>query len=174
MMETNRLIIREFKASDLEAVHAYASDPLVCTHTIWGPNTIEDTQNYLQSVIDMQNQQPRLDYEFAVVLKESGELIGGCGLHIGNPLQAELGYCFNRAFWGKGYATEAAAALLQLGFREHGLHRMYATCRPDNLGSATVLQRIGMKFEGHLREHMRHKGKWYDSYQYSILEDEFL
>ncbi|WP_269433171.1 GNAT family N-acetyltransferase [Paenibacillus sp. FJAT-27812] len=73
----------------------------------------------------------------------------------------------------KGFATEAAKALLEFGFRELGLHRIFATCRPDNLGSAKVLQKIGMSYEGHIREHKRHNEKWLDSHQYSILESEY-
>jgi integrase/recombinase XerD len=69
--------------------------------------------------------------------------------------------------------AEAAKAMLWFGFRRLGLHRIYATCRPENIGSAKVMQKIGMKYEGHLRGHMRHKGQWHDSFQYSILEDEY-
>ncbi|WP_317259177.1 GNAT family protein [Paenibacillus sp. J5C2022] len=63
--------------------------------------------------------------------------------------------------------------MLRHGFSELGLHRIFATCRPENIRSAKVMQKVGMKYEGHLREHMRHRGKWHDSYQYSILETEY-
>lgn len=172
-IETSRLCIREFREEDLDAVHQYASSAEVAKYMIWGPNTLEETQAFIRRVIEMQEQQPRLDYEFAVVLKDSSELIGGCGLHISDPLQGEIGYCFNPKFWRQGYASEAAAAMVKHGFEELGLHRIYATCRPDNKGSAKVMEHVGMKYEGHLREHMRHKGSWHDSYQYSILEHEY-
>lgn len=90
-----------------------------------------------------------------------------------NPKQGEIGYCFAQEHWGNGYASEAASALLRFGFRELGLHRIYATCRPGNIGSAAVMRKIGMTYEGHLRGHMFHKGGWHDSYQYSILAHEY-
>ncbi|KWX77508.1 GCN5 family acetyltransferase [Paenibacillus riograndensis] len=151
LLETERLIIREFTNEDTEAVHAYASDPLVAKYMIWGPK----------------------DFEFAVVLKETGQLIGGCGIHISEPGQGEIGYCFNPLFWRQGYTSEAAASLLDFGFQELNLHRIYATCRPENVGSAKVMQKLGMVYEGHLREHMWHKGRWHDSYQYSVLKPEY-
>lgn len=169
-METNRLIIREFQMEDTAAVHLYASNPEVARYMIWGPNTEEETAEYIKRTIEMQKQEPRYDYEFAVVLKQDGRLIGGCGIHVSEPLQGEVGYCFNPFYWGQGYASEAAATMLKFGFLELGLHRIFATCRPENIGSAKVMQKIGMKYEGYLREHMRHKGKWHDSYPYSILE----
>jgi ribosomal-protein-alanine N-acetyltransferase len=170
--ETNRLLIREFIPEDVERVHEYASDPAVARFMIWGPNTLEDTQSYVQLTLEMQQENPRRGFEYAVVLKETNLLVGGCGLHISGQGQGEIGYCFNRSYWGQGIAGEAAAALLEFGFNELNLHRIYATCRPENTGSARVMQKLGMKYEGHLRGHMRHKGKWHDSYQYSILEEE--
>jgi RimJ/RimL family protein N-acetyltransferase len=173
ILETNRLIIRDFIPEDLEDVHIYASDPLVVEHMIWGPNSKEDTQSFIDRVIEMQKQVPRQDFELAVVIKASNRLAGGCGIHLCGQSQGEIGYCFNPLFWGNGFATEAARALVEFGFREHGLHRIYATCRPDNIGSAKVMKNIGMIYEGHIRGHMFHKGKWHDSYQYSILENEY-
>lgn len=171
--ETNRLLIREFIPEDVERVHEYASDPAVARYMIWGPNTLEDTQSYVQLTLDMQQENPRQGFEYAVVLKETNLLVGGCGLHISGQGQGEIGYCFNRSYWGQGLASEAAAALLEFGFNELNLHRIYATCRPENTGSARVMQKLGMVYEGHLREHMHHKGKWHDSYLYSILEEEY-
>lgn len=60
---------------------------------------------------------------------------------------------------------EAAEEMLRYGFKELGLHRIYATCRPNNIGSARVMKKIGLTYEGHLREHMYYKGKWHDSFQ---------
>lgn len=173
ILETERLLIREFTINDFAAVHSYASDPVVVTYMIWGPNTEDETATYIEMTIEMQQQQPRKDYEFAVVLKENNMLIGGCGIHVSEPLQGEIGYCFHPHYWRKGYASEASEALLKFGFKELYLYRIYATCRPDNIGSAKVMENIGMKYEGHLRGHMRHKGNWKDSFQYSILSHEY-
>ncbi|XEC94763.1 GNAT family N-acetyltransferase [Paenibacillus tarimensis] len=173
LFETKRLIIREFSPEDAAAVHVYASDPEVTKHMIWGPNTEEETGAFINRVIGMQKQKPRLDHEFAVVLKQDGTLIGGCGIYVSEPLQGEIGYCINPRYWRKGYASEAAAEMLRFGFKELGLHRIYATCRPDNTGSAKVMQKAGMTYEGRLRGHIRAKGQWIDSLQFSILEGEY-
>lgn len=168
-LTTNRLVIREFAREDVPEVHAYASDPVVTRHMIWGPNSLEDTIAFVDAAIAMQERHPRQDFEMAVTLRETGELIGGCGLRVVGPAQGEIGYCFNPRFWKQGYASEAAEALLRLGFGELGLHRIYATCRPDNTASAAVMRRIGMRYEGHMREHMRYKGQWHDSLLHAIL-----
>ncbi|MGN7763483.1 GNAT family N-acetyltransferase [Paenibacillus sp. 22594] len=173
LLETERLIIREFVLEDMEEVHAYASDPLVAKYMIWGPNSEEETRSYINLTMEMQRHSPRRDFEFGVVLKQTRQLIGGCGIHVSEPRQGEIGYCFNPLFWRQGYTSEAAAAVLDFGFRELDLHRVYATCRPENMGSAKVMQKLGMAYEGHLREHLWHKGKWHDSYLYSILKPEY-
>ncbi|MBW4840581.1 MAG: GNAT family N-acetyltransferase [Paenibacillaceae bacterium] len=172
-MITERLHLRDYTWEDEKEVHAYASDSLVVEHMLWGPNTEEETQDYLRQVIQKQEQVPRTAYDLAVVIRETGQLIGGCGLFLEGYRQAELGYCFNRIYWGRGYATEAAKALVRMGFQDLGLHRIYATCRPDNRGSAKVMLKLGMRYEGHFREHRWHNAKWRDSYQYSILSREF-
>jgi len=172
-LATTRLWIRELVMEDWPAVHRYASDSQVTLHTIWGPNTEQDTIQYVQSMLNEQQQEPRTVYEMAVIRREDNQLIGGCGLHLSDQQQAEIGYCNDPGSWGKGYASEAAAAMLEYGFNQLNLHRIYARCRPDNIGSAKVMQKIGMSYEGHLREHMYYKQQWWDSYQYSILQTEF-
>lgn len=80
--ETNRLLIREFRSEDVQRVHEYASDPAVAKYMIWGPNSLEDTRSYIRLTLDMQQQEPRQGFEYAVVLKQGNVLIGGCGIHI--------------------------------------------------------------------------------------------
>ncbi|MEX3619477.1 GNAT family N-acetyltransferase [Paenibacillus glucanolyticus] len=171
-MESKRLMIRDFQEEDWASIHAYASDPLVTEYTMWGPNTEEDTSNYLKEIFQMMKQNPRDSYELAIVLKENGRLIGGVGLHR-SKTNAELGYCLNSHYWRQGYATEAARAMSEFGFKELGVNRIFATCRPGNVGSAGVMCSIGMKQEGHLRQHLWFKGGYHDSYLFSLLREEF-
>jgi len=141
----------------------------------WGPNTEEDTRNFVQRAIAHQQECPRRHYELAVVLKKENLLIGGCGIRVSNPDLGEgnIGYCLNKNFWGRGYATEAAGALLTFGFKTLNLHRIYATCDPENVASVRVLEKIGMYLEGHLRETLRIRGEWQDSLIYAILDHEW-
>ncbi|MDO7907006.1 GNAT family protein [Paenibacillus sp. JX-17] len=169
-LETERLWLREAEAEDWRAIHEYASDPAVTVHTHWGPNSEQETRDYVKQLITEQ-QQPRTVYELVITLKSDGSLIGGCGLHR-DGYNAELGYCLNPAYWGSGYAAEASRALLAVGFAELGIHRIYAKCRPENTASASVMRTIGMKQEGYLREHWWYKGKFHDSLLYSILHSE--
>ena len=83
------------------------------------------------------------------------------------------GYCLNRDYWGHGYATEAAQAVISFGFEQLGLHRIFAICDPCNVASWRVLARAGMRREGHLLEDRWQKGQWRDSYLYAILEREW-
>ncbi len=174
-MGTPRLFIREFKEEDFKAIHAYASKPEVTMYLPFGPNSEADTQLYLDKSINNQFQNPRHDYEFAVVLKKDNILIGGCGIHITNFDNREgyIGYCYDKQYWGNGYATEAADAIVKFGFNILNLHRIFATCCPDNINSAKVLEKLGMKKEGHLREHKLQRGIWRDSYIYSVLDYEY-
>ncbi|OPA74598.1 GNAT family N-acetyltransferase [Paenibacillus selenitireducens] len=171
-LETERLVLRDFTREDWISVHAYSSNKQVTQYMLWGPNSEEDTKAYIEQMIRSQQEIPRQSYELAVTLKGSGELIGGCGLVL-HRSNGEVGYCFHPDAWGKGYATEAAQALVTFGFQGQELHRIYATCRPDNVGSANVMRKMGMKQEGHLREHRWAKEKYHDSYLFSILRQEY-
>lgn len=175
VFRTERLVLRDFEETDWEAVHAYASDPEVVRYMNWGPNTEEETKNFIQRAITHQKEQPRRTYTLAMVLKADGRLVGGCGIEVSNPDNREgwIGYCLNRNFWGQGYATETAKVLLEFGFNHLNLHRVFATCEPTNIASAHVLEKIGMQQEGRLREHKWAKRKWRDYLLYAILDYEW-
>jgi len=171
-IETSRLKIREFEMKDWIDVHEYASNPKVTEYMIWGPNTEDETKSYVKQQIEKQDSNNRTDYEFAVVLKTSNLLIGGCGIYI-KESNAEIGYCFHPQYWKNGYGSEASRAMLRIAFEQFKIHRVYATCRPSNIGSAKVLSKIGMKKEGHLREHIFAKGRFHDSFLFSIIKNEY-
>jgi RimJ/RimL family protein N-acetyltransferase len=174
-LQTERLILRDFEEDDWAAVHVYATDPEVVRFMPWGPNEEATTKSYIASVLAGRRASPRRSFELAVTRRADGRLIGGCGFHASDLHNREgwIGYVFRRDSWGQGYATEAARALLALGFDQFQLHRIFATCDPRNHGSAHVLEKIGMQREGHLRENKWLKGSWRDSFLYAILEPEF-
>lgn len=173
LLHTPRLLLRPFQEDDWPAIHAYASDPEVVKHVEWGPNTLEETKFYLGETLKQQHKHQ--DFPFAVVLKNENILVGAAHLYVEHPeiREAWIGYVLNHEYWGLGIMTEAAHVLLQFGFDQLGLHRVTATCRPENIGSYRVLEKIGMTREGHLRQHKWMKGQWRDSYLYAILEDEW-
>ena len=126
----------------------------------------------MKDVLIGQSRNPRNQFTLAIILKDSSEVIGACSLTRTEPFQGEIGYSLNHEYWGCGFATEAAPEMLIFAFTELNLHCVYATCRPTNIGSSRVLEKIGMKKEGHLREHRFFKGQWHDSLLYAILRSE--
>jgi RimJ/RimL family protein N-acetyltransferase len=174
-IRTKRLLLRDLRSRDREAVHEYSSDPEVVQYMDWGPNTDEDDKEFLERAMTVREENPRRDFTLAIVLKDTRRLIGSCGIHESGPADREgwIGYCLSRQYWGRGFGTETAKALLDYGFNNLGLHRMFATCMPANTASAHVLEKTGMQLEGHLRQHRWVKGKWRDSLLYAILDQDW-
>ncbi len=139
---------------------------------VWGPNDEEQTRVFIAHAVAQAAMQSRQMYTLAVVRKAGGRLIGACDLRIQSVenREGDIGYVFSRDAWGQGYATEAAQTVIDAGFRQVGLHRIYATCDPQNIASARVLEKSGMQREGHLRQHKLSKGRWRDSLLYAVLE----
>jgi ribosomal-protein-alanine N-acetyltransferase len=174
-LTTDRLVLRDFKMSDLPRVHKYASDPEVVRFMEWGPNTVDESRDFIRMTIALQKDNPRRHFDLAIVKKAENCLVGGCGLYVTSPHNREafIGYCLSRDSWGQGYATETAKGLLSFGFSQLRLHRIFATCDPLNLASARVLEKSGMQLEGRLRENKLIGKRWRDSLLYSILEHEW-
>lgn len=173
MLQSDRLLLREFRDDDFEAVHAYATDPEVVRYMDWGPNSEDDTREFLKRAQTYIEGDPRIGFELAVIHLERGELLGGIGLHVNGP-KAMLGYCFARPAWGRGYATEAARVMLDFGFRSLKLHRIWACCDPENAGSVRVLLKVGMRKEGHLKHDCQIRGEWRDNLLFAILEGDWM
>src|SRR5436853_5442606 len=106
-------------------------------------------QAQLQHLVALQQREPRTSYHFAVVLTSTERLIGWCGLSLGDHAGqiAELGYDLDRAYWGLGYMTEAAQAVVSWGFTALHLHRIVAKCHPANAASMRIMQKVGMRYE---------------------------
>ena len=175
MLTTQRLILRDFIESDWEAVLAYQQDPLYLRYNEWTSRTADNVRAFVQMFLDHQKQEPRIKFQFAVTLKGTGQLIGNCGIRrdSAEAHEADIGYELDPRFWGKGYATEAAWAVLGFGFTQMNLHRVTAWCVADNTASAHVLEKLGMRQEGRFREHQYFKGRWWDTLLYAILYEEW-
>lgn len=171
---TSRLRLRDYGPEDLQAVHAVSGDPVVVEHLPFGPNTLADCEAFLRRVAESARTRPRRTFEVALTDKSNGELVGGIRLGVQSDVHrdASLGYILRRDLWGRGLVAEAASALVDFGFDHLDLHRIWATCAVDNIGSRRVLEKLGMKREAHLREHLWLRGRWRDSYLYAILEQE--
>ncbi|MEL3971417.1 GNAT family protein [Rossellomorea oryzaecorticis] len=175
LLSIERLKLREMKESDWKEVHDYASLEIVCQYQPWGPNTIQDTRTFIEEVLADKKMQPRTRFMFAIVLLDDNRLIGAAELNIRDSQHknGEIGYIVHPDLWGKGIASEAAKLMIQLGFTHFHLHRIQATCDPNNIASSRVLEKVGMKREGVLRESIMIKSGWRDTAIYSVLESEY-
>jgi ribosomal-protein-alanine N-acetyltransferase len=175
VLETERLVLREITEGDFERIHGYATDPEVVRYVPWGPNTEQDTHDFLARTMIAAVAEPRLEYVFGVELREEPGLLGSVGLYIRpeDTDQAMLGYAYDRSAWGRGIATEAALAMVGTGFDLLGFRRIWASCDPDNQGSRRVLEKVGMTVEGLLRRDLVIRGEVRDNLVWSILEDEW-
>jgi ribosomal-protein-alanine N-acetyltransferase len=169
-IETQRLRIRPFQPNDWQAVYDYTSDPAVMMYIPEGPFTLEQAKAF---VSDNMGEQAHF---VAVLLNTDDLLVGHMEFHPWFASQTyEIGWVFNRAYHGYGYATEAAMALLQYGFETLHLHRIIATCQPENVASCRVMEKLGMRREAHFRKCIRlPDNRWWDEYFYALLEEEWL
>jgi [ribosomal protein S5]-alanine N-acetyltransferase len=169
-IETERLRIRHFTPDDWPAVHAYTSDAGVMTYLPEGVMTEEQTRQF---IAESMTEEAR---NYAVDLQAEDRLIGHVGFHPWfAPRIDELGWVVHPRYHRQGYATEAAAALLRYGFESLSVHRVIATCQPENTPSWRVMEKLGMQREGHLRKCIyRDETTWWDEYFYAILEEEWF
>jgi len=167
-----RITLRPHRQSDFEAVHQYSQDPEVVRFMQWGPNTEEQTRDFLSNCIANQSVDQKTTYDFAVDYE--GRLVGSISLRLSKPggKLGEIGYCYDKSTWGKGIASEAAEAIMKFGFEDLGLHKISATCDPYNFGSAKVLQKTGMKLEGYLKKHLEMRGSWRDTLLFGTARED--
>jgi [ribosomal protein S5]-alanine N-acetyltransferase len=174
-IETERLLLREIRADDENAIHEYASDPEVVRLMIWGPNTREATQEFLARALQAQTKWPRNDVGLAIELKTERRMIGSIELRVqgGKNLTADFGYVLGRKYWGHGYMTEGASAILNVAFKTLNLHRVWATCHAQNHASYRVMEKLGMRREALYLKNALEKGEWRDTYLYAIIAEEW-
>lgn len=176
-LKTERLLLREHTAGDLEPLHAILSNP-AATWYLPGmhKNELVETEAYLRSVMRDADSHHRLRYNLAVEDGKTGALLGSVSLHVieSVPQGAHygLGYFLRPDVWNQGYATEAARAALAFIFQGNAC-RVSASCLAENIGSRRVAEKCGMTQEGLLRAHTWHDGQWKDCAVYRLLREEF-
>ena len=169
-LRTKRLLLRPFAPDDVDDVFSYASDPE------WSrflntpvPYTREDAEDFVEGSINCDWERHAL---FAIQL--DGGVVGGIGLRFDSPNAiAMLGYSIARAYWNRGLMTEAAEAVVDWGFNEFGLAKIWSFADVDNVGSWRVMEKIGMTREGTLRSHEVLQGVRRDLHYYGILRSEW-
>ena len=173
-LETDRLLLRKITLDDAQAIFAYASDPQVPVYMPWEPHqSIAETYEYLAHVLE--RYQRGWPGPWGLVHKHDARLIGTCayGSWERAHRRAEIGYVLHRAYWGQGLMTEAVRAVVGFGFARMQLNRIEARCEAPNIGSARVMEKAGLTFEGLLREQMYEKGRYRDMKMYAVLRREW-
>tara|TARA_E500000318_G_C3470695_1_gene176373 strand:+ start:75 stop:617 length:543 start_codon:yes stop_codon:yes gene_type:complete len=173
--ESNRLTLKEVSLGDSEEIHALHSYPEVDEFNTLGiPKDLNETRSYLMPLIHAQTETPRKQYFWKIGLKSTDEFIGIAGLTLSEDRfkKGEVYYKLLPEIWGKGYGTEVANLLVEIGFENFELHRIEAGVATQNLRSIKILEKIGMKQEGLRRKILPIRGEWIDNYQYAILEND--
>jgi RimJ/RimL family protein N-acetyltransferase len=175
-LETTRLRLRHFMDSDLTLFMAYRNDPEVARYQGWEGISEPEARAFIQEQKEVQPGVPGQWFQIAVELKETDMLVGDCALKIEehDERQVEIGYTLSRAYQGRGIASEAVSCVLEYAFVTLGLHRVVAMTDCENVASVALLERLGLRREGHFRQNVWFKGKWGDEYLSAMLQEEWL
>jgi len=168
------IALRRLQIDDLDAVHALISNMEVVRYMLFAVCSREESEKFLTESINESPSAPWRSVVRAIVSGPGGELVGLCGIvNLRGNSDGEIWYLINPELWGKGIATNAVRRLLELGFSDMSLHRIWATCLPENPASARVLERAGMRKEGFLVKNLKIHGEWKSSFLYAILAEEW-
>lgn len=175
VLDGERIVMRKLTKADAQDMYSYSSRYEVTKYLLWHPHeSLSYTKRYLDEV--MRQYKAHNFFDFAVVSKENGRMIGTCGFTRLDTLNhsAEIGYVLSPDYWGRGMASEAVSMILRFAFCNLGLHRVEARYMPMNLASQRVMEKSGMLFEGVEREGIYVKGSYQDVGTCAILRDEYL
>jgi RimJ/RimL family protein N-acetyltransferase len=171
ILTTERLILRPPDLADAPAIQRLAGAREVALNTLRIPHPYPD------GAAEAWITRPRTDQEinFMITLRDTGEVAGGMGLIvIRDYARAEIGYWIGVPYWNRGYATESGRAVVRYGFEELSLNRIYAEHFTRNAASGRVMEKIGMRHEGSLRQHLVKWGETIDVEIYGILRQEWV
>ena len=172
----DRVVLRPFRLDDLPEFVAYRSCAQVARFQSWdAPYPREEGERFIRQQLQEYPDTAGEWFQFAVALRPAGRLIGDCAAKpdTEDPRQCEIGFTIATEHQGHGYATEAARLLVGYLFTARAKHRITASCDARNAASAAVLEKLGMRREGHLRKSTWAKGEWTDDLLYAVLDHEW-
>ncbi|WP_330949148.1 GNAT family N-acetyltransferase [Virgibacillus sp. MG-45] len=168
-IESDRLRIRKFTYEDWQRVYEYTSDSNVMKYIPAGVFSDDDAKKFVMKHSN------GMAENFPVLLKGSEKLIGHIEFHpYFEDHTYEIGWVFNPSYYNRGYASEAAYSVLRYSFETMKLHRVIATCQPENVPSFRVMEKIGMRREGFFKKCIPQGNEWWDEYYYAILNEEWM
>lgn len=168
-----RLSLRELREDDTDALLAVYGNERATEHLSFEPRTREQVGVIVADTIRQASLEPRTVYGLAITPAGNPGLIGYGRLAVEPHRAGQIGFALGPEYWGTGLGVETVRLLLDLGFRQLGLHRIWGARSPKNLASATVMLKNGMVEEGRIRDHVHTHGAWRDSVAHSILESEW-
>lgn len=177
-IETDQLILRRYQESDLEDILEFSetADWWLARILPWEANR-KSIEEYWEKVKDLDPFGDPKWFDLVIELKSNRKVIGivGYGVTVIDEQhkQGMVGWFLGREYQKKGYATEAARAIISFGFSELGLHRISARTGKDNIPSWKLMERLGMRREAHFRESHTVKGEWRDEFIYAVLAHEW-
>ncbi len=173
-LEGTKIILRKFKIEDADQVYENVREPShrPWAYTIKDPYSLKDAADWIEKT--HKDFATREAFQFAIVLKDTGEVIGGAGLHSinWNNRKAEVGYLIRKQDRGKGYATEVAKLLLNHAFKDLQLNKIGARMFAENEASRKILEKCGFTLEGTFRKERFKDGIYYDELRYGLLYSE--
>ena len=173
-LETKRLILRPITSDDSTRIEELAGDYDVAKSTLNIPHPYPKGSaiQFIESILTAEKSNKIV--MFAIIDKELQLLIGLINLNLSLPLKrGELAYWIGKPYWGKGYGTEAAKVLLEYGFNNLELNKIFAASFTSNPGSWRIMEKIGLKYEGTLKQHVARDGQFYDLTYYGLLKEEY-
>ena len=172
--QTPRLMLRDLCAGDEDAVAALLGDMRVVKNMLFSLHTPAEAAQFTARASRMRQADPLVNFGLAIVDRAGGAPIGLAGLVLNARLASgEAWYLLAPAAWGRGLATEALEALARIGFTELKLHRLWATCLPENPASSRVLEKAGFRLEGRHVKNLPIHGEWRDSWSHALLAEEW-
>ena len=175
-IKTSRLYLRPISINDADTIFNYRSLPEVYEYQGWRPNSIAETKYFIKTQIEKKLNIPDSWYQIVVIKSDSDELIGDIGLHFlrNDNQQVEIGFTLSPIHQGKGFATEAVAAVVDFLFNSLQKHRVIASVDPRNTKSIQLIQRIGMRKEAHFIKSLWFNNEWVDDLTFAILKEEWI
>lgn len=175
-METERIILRKFKESDVEVFYKYRTKPEVIIYQGegWESYKFEQAVEFVNEQMNFEPDIPDTWFQIAIELKATGALIGDCAIHTlpQDTNQVEIGYTLDPLYQNKGYGKEAVKCLLGYIFNVLNKHRVIAITDVRNRGSIKLLENIGMRQEGHFIKNAWYRGEYTDEYLFALLKEE--
>jgi RimJ/RimL family protein N-acetyltransferase len=170
---TSRLILRRFTLADAPDVQRLAGERDIARYTLSIPHPYADGMAEQWIGSHDERLASGQGTAFAITLRSGGLLIGAIGLEINQEHhRAELGYWIGKPYWGQGYCTDAARAVVRFAFEDLKLNRVHASHFSNNPASGRVMQKVGMRHEASLRQHIHKWGKYEDLEIYALLKDD--